>query len=224
MTTLTEPAAQVGQLPSLWELIVSGGPLMWPIGLCSVIAVAYAVERWLRLRRRYLGRENFARSLLDTLGSGGPEPALALCRTEPTPLARIMSTALESARSSRPEREKRVEDVATGEVRKMSANLRPLMIVYIVAPLLGLLGTVWGMIIAFATIAMKEGLGKPELLAAGVYQALVTTAAGLTIAIPTVVVYYYLRGKVEAFARRTEALYQQVDQRLPAGEAAHANS
>jgi biopolymer transport protein ExbB len=106
----------------------------------------------------------------------------------------------------------------------MSANLKPLLIVYIVAPLLGLLGTVWGLILAFATIATKQGLGKPELLANGVYQALVTTAAGLTVAIPTVILYYYLRGRVEGFARRTEALYTEFDQSLVPPEIVHAHS
>jgi len=186
---------------------------------CSVVALAYAVERWLALTRSKLGSERFARSVVDALKSNGAAAALELCRKEGTPLARILVTTLSNASATAAEREKRVEDVATDEVRKMSANLKPLLVVYVVAPLLGLLGTVWGLIIAFATIAMKQGLGKPELLANGVYQALVTTAGGLTVAIPTVIIYYYLKGKVEGFSRRTEALYTEVDQSLtiPAG-------
>ncbi len=177
------------------------------------------MERWLALTRSKLGSERFARSVVDALKSNGAAAALELCRKEGTPLARILVTTLSNASATAAEREKRVEDVATDEVRKMSANLKPLLVVYVVAPLLGLLGTVWGLIIAFATIAMKQGLGKPELLANGVYQALVTTAGGLTVAIPTVIIYYYLKGKVEGFSRRTEALYTEVDQSLtiPAG-------
>lgn len=204
-------APEPGALPSLWDLIVSGGPLMWPIGLCSVVALTYAFERWLRLRPGRLGNESFARSLVSAVATGGASQGLMLCRDATTPLARIMSAALKLAGARSEEREKRVEDVAADEVRRLSANLKPLMLVYLVAPLLGLLGTVWGMIQAFATIAMKQGLGKPELLASGVYQALVTTAAGLTIAIPTVVAYYLLKGRIERFARRTETLYLEVD-------------
>ena len=220
--TLVPQAAE--GLPSLWELTKSGGPIMWPIGACSVVAVAYAVERWLGLMSPRLGSERFGRQVLDTLRSGGIGAALETCKANRTPLARILETALRNSAASSAEREKRVEDVATDEVRRMSANLKPLLVVYIVAPLLGLLGTVWGLILAFATIATKEGLGKPELLANGVYQALVTTAAGLAVAIPTVTLYYYLKGRVDGFARRTEALYDEVDQSLAPPEIVHAHS
>lgn len=215
--------ADAGAMPSLWELIKSGGPIMWPIGVCSVVALAYAVERWFGLTRSKLGSERFAKAAVDTLKASGPSAALELCRQEGTPLARILITALSNASASSAAREKRVEDVASDEVRRLSANLKPLLVVYIVAPLLGLLGTVWGLIEAFATIAMKQGLGKPELLANGVYQALVTTAAGLTVAIPTVILYYYLKGRVDGFARRTEALYTEIDHSLTPPELAHAH-
>lgn len=223
---LASSAVQAGELPSLWELTVSGGPLMWPIGACSVVALAYAVERSLRLRSPLLGTERMARNVIAATRSSGSDSALELVREPKTPLARIFKIALANARAPRVEREKRVEDVATQEVRELAANLRPLMIVYIVAPLLGLLGTVWGMIEAFATIAMREGLGRPELLASGVYQALVTTAAGLTVAIPAVVVYYVLKGRVERFARRTEAWYDELDlvlESAPRAEVVHAH-
>jgi biopolymer transport protein ExbB len=208
-------APQTGVLPSLWELTKSGGPLMVPLGICSVVALAYAIERTLRTRAAALGSDTFARTVIQAVQSGGPAQGIVLCDATRTPLARVMRTALEHTSAGREEREKRVEDVATLEVRKLQAELRPLHLVYLVAPLLGLLGTVWGMILAFATIALRGGLGKPGLLAEGVYQALVTTAAGLAIAIPTVVVYTWLRARVERFARRTEALYIELDRGLP---------
>jgi biopolymer transport protein ExbB len=210
-------------MPSLWELTKSGGPLMWPIGAASVVALAYAFERWLALSRAKLGHDRFGRDVVEAAKSSGPSNALEVCKREATPLARILAVALTYASAAPDEREKRVEEVAGDEVRKLGANLRPLLVVYIVAPLLGLLGTVWGLIEAFATIAMKQGLGKPELLASGVYQALVTTAAGLTVAIPTVILYYYLKGRVEGFARRTESLYIELDSSLRAPAAVHAN-
>lgn len=187
---------------------------MWPIGVCSVIALTYAVERWLGLRAKHLGGATFDRSLVTALDTGGAAGGLAVCEADRSVLARIMSAALQRARATPAEREKHVEDVAGREVAKLTSNLKPLMIVYLVAPLLGLLGTVWGMIDAFATIAMQNALGKPEMLASGVYQALVTTAAGLTIAIPTVVAYYIFKARVDRFARRAETLYGEVDARL----------
>jgi len=213
------PAAASGALPSLWELIVSGGPLMWPLGLCSVIALAYVVERALRLRAAAIGSERFGLRVVEAARAGGREAGRQVAASEDTALARVLKAAFDHATRPRDEREKRVEDLATGEVKRMNAGLRPLMIVYLVAPLLGLLGTVWGLIVAFATVATQSGLGRPELLANGVYQALVTTAAGLAIAIPTVVAYYHFKARIERFARRVEALYgelEQLEERAPA--------
>lgn len=212
---ITNAAAQDAAMPSLWELTVSGGPLMVPLALCSVVALAYALERALRTRASVLGNEAFARSVLAAMQGGGPTQAALLCDAASTPLARVLKTALDHASAPRAEREKRVEDAATLEVKRLQSQLRPLHLVYLVAPLLGLLGTVWGMIGSFATIALRDGLGKPGMLAEGVYQALVTTAAGLAIAIPTVVVVTWLKGRIERFARRTEAVYAELDRGLP---------
>ena len=106
------------------------------------------------------------------------------------------------------------EDAAASEVRRLGSNLRPLLLVWLIAPLLGLLGTVWGMIEAFSQIALAQGLGKPELLAAGIYQALTTTAAGLAVSIPAIVAHHYLKGRIERFARSSEELYREVDDNL----------
>ena len=217
-------SAAGGSMPSLWELIASGGPLMWPLGLCSVIALAYMVERALRLRRSVLGTEQNGRRLVDTLRSGGTDAALALARSEATPQARIVAATLEHAALAPAEREKRIEDLAALEVRRLSGNLRPLMVIYVVAPLLGLLGTVWGLIEAFATVATKNALGRPDLLAAGVYQALVTTAAGLTIAIPAVIAYYHFKARIENFSRGVEHLYVEIDPLLVQREVPHAGA
>jgi biopolymer transport protein ExbB len=187
---------------------------MIPLGVCSVVALTFTIERSLRMRNKSLGSDTFARTLIQAVQNGGPEQAIPLCDATRTPLARVLRIALEHPKESREERERRVEDVATLEVRELQAQLRPLYLIYLVAPLLGLLGTVWGMIGAFATIALRGGLGKPGLLAEGVYQALVTTAAGLAIAIPTVVVYYWLKGRIERFARRTESWYHELDRGL----------
>ncbi len=201
-------------LPSLWELASSGGPLMWPIALCSVAALALAIERALSLRGARLGGRNLEHDVAVALRGGGPARAVERLARESTPLARILQSGVAADAGVR---ERRVEDQATHEVRRLHARLRPLLLVYLVAPLIGLLGTVWGMIEAFAAVAVQGGLGRPELLASGVYQALVTTAAGLSVAIPTLVVHQGLRARVERFARRTEAAWRAVDEALSAG-------
>ena len=202
-------------LDSLFDLVVSGGPLMIPLALCSVIALAFVVERWLRLSPGRLGGGGFARDLVAAVRDGGVPRGLALCEERRSkPLARIMSAALSRWNAPFLEREKSVEDAGTREVKQLAINLRPLVVITTIAPLLGLLGTVWGMILAFANIGLHEGMGKPEMLAYGISQALVTTAAGLAIAIPTQAAYFYLKSKVDRFARHSEELYDDVSKSL----------
>jgi biopolymer transport protein ExbB len=199
------------QLQSVFDMVVNGGPVMIPIALCSVIALAYIVERSVRLRDGELGSRSLGRRVLAALRSSGPDDALAVCAERPRPLTRILAAGLTRAGNGRLELEKAVEDAGVREVKRLSANLKPLVVVGMIAPLLGLLGTVWGMIEAFSSIALEGGLGRPELLASGISQALITTAAGLTIAIPTQAAYYWFKGRIERFARRAEDLYVELE-------------
>lgn len=203
-------AAPALQLDSLFDYIVAGGYFMWPIGLCSVIALMYVVERWLRLRPGLLGTERFGREVVTAVKAGGPAAALGVSEKGSTSLGRILATGLRLWNAPFVEREKAVEDAGAREVKLLSANLKPLVIVSNLAPLLGLLGTVWGLTIAFMSIATEGGLGKPEQLANGIAQALITTIAGLVVAIPALVAYYWLKAKVERLARLAESVYAEV--------------
>lgn len=221
---MNPPVQSTVTLDSLTEMLVSGGPLMVPIALCSVVALAYTIERALRLRRTALGLSELGGELVEVVRAGGAQRGLELCRAKPSPLARVMHTALSTWGAPVLEREKAVEDAGQREVRRLSAGLRPLVVVAAIAPLLGLLGTVWGMILAFSAIAQQAGLGRPELLADGIRQALVTTAAGLAIAIPTHAAYFWLKGRIERFARAAEDLYLQLGETLRGmAEAPHAH-
>ncbi len=202
------------QLDSLFDIALSGGPLMWPIACLSVVALAFVVERGVRLRDRELGSLPYARTILDALVAGGAARALEACEREPRPLGRILRSGLVRAQRPALEREKAVEDAGARELARLNARLRPLAIISVLAPLLGFLGTVFGMIQAFLEIAMKDGLGRPELLAAGISQALVTTAAGLCVAIPAQAAFFWFRGRVERFKRRTEDIYVELDETL----------
>ena len=209
-----QPAQDGATVESLYELIVAGGPLMIPIGLCSVVALAYASERWIRLRPAYLGTASFGRQVVAAVRDGGVAPALEMCESRRYPMARILAAGLKRAEAPFLDREKAVEDTAASEVKRLSSNLRPLLLVWLVAPLLGLLGTVWGMIEAFSNIALEQGIGRPEVLASGIYKALTTTAAGLSVAIPAIVLHHYLKGRIESFARRSEELYRELDEHV----------
>lgn len=217
-------AAEPLTLDSVFDMVLNGGPLMIPIALCSIVAVMYVVERSIRLRGNELGSAGYGKRILEVADARGPGDALRACEEDPRPLGRILGAALRRARGPLLEMEKAVEDAGYREVKRLGANLKPLVLVGMIAPLLGLLGTVWGMIEAFSSIAVNDGLGKPELLASGISQALITTAAGLTVAIPTQAAYYWFKGRIDRFVRRSEDLYLELEsllerERLPALEA-----
>ena len=207
---MSTPQESPLELQSVLDLILNGGPLMIPIALCSVISIAYIVERSIRLREGELGSKRFGRSILDTLASNGRAQALETCHSGAKPLGRILGAGLERESAPFVELEKAVEDAGAREVKRLNQNLKPLVVVALIAPLLGLLGTVWGMIEAFSNIALEDGLGKPELLASGISQALITTAAGLSVAIPTQAAHFWLRGRIDKFVRRTEDLFGEM--------------
>lgn len=209
-------------LQNLFDMVVAGGGLMIPIGLCSVIALGYIVERSIRLRGHKLGSAGFGTLLRDTVRDNGPVAGLTLCTENDTATARVLAAGLKRADAPWVEREKAVEDAGAREYDRLSANLKPLVVIGMIAPLLGLLGTVWGMIDAFANISTGEGLGNPESLAAGISVALVTTAAGLAVAIPTQAAYYYYRGRIDRFVRRTEDLYMDLSDLLTPSADRHA--
>jgi biopolymer transport protein ExbB len=214
--------ASTQPLQNLFDLVVAGGGLMIPIGICSVIALGYIVERSIRLRGNRLGSPSFGALLRDTVRDSGPDAGLALCTENDTAIARVLAAGLKRAEAPWVEREKAVEDAGAREYDRLSANLKPLVVIGMIAPLLGLLGTVWGMIDAFANISTGEGLGNPESLAAGISVALVTTAAGLAVAIPTQAAYYYYRGRIDRFVRRTEDLYMDLSDLLAPSADRHA--
>jgi len=224
LKTTEEAAAAVPvspQFDSLFDMILHGGPVMVPLGVCSVIAFAYALERSMRLNRIRLGTAGLAGRVAEAVRLGGTEGGLEICRERPTPLTRVLAEGLRSAARPLLEREKAVEDAGLREVKRLSANLRPLVVVGMIAPLMGLFGTVWGMIDAFSNIATQGGPGKPDILAAGISQALITTAAGLAIAIPTQAVYFWLKSRIDRFVRVAEDGYMAVNESL---ETVRANS
>lgn len=183
-------------------LILAGGPLnivfMSVLGLFSLAAVAVALERLVQTSRRRLLPAPLLTGLAELIRRGElhPQAYHELCHRHPSPLACVLQAGL--ARLGRPanEIEKAMEDTLAREVSQLRARIRPLSVIGSVVPLVGLLGTVVGMLEAFRT-ASTAGLGKAELLAKGIYLALETTVAGLVIAIPAMLAAAWLGARVE---------------------------
>ena len=180
---------------------------MIPLAIGSVLAVAIAAERFLGLRHDKVIPPAFIKGLRNAMSrdTTGTSNSLAYCKTTGGPVGDIFRAGMLRLSSGEEAVEKAIEDTAYREVDKLKRSLRGLAIIASVSPLLGLLGTVYGMISAFqdATIA---GMGKADMLAEGIYEALVTTAAGLTIAIPVLLVYQYLTTRVDALVDEIDEL------------------
>jgi len=202
------PPAAARKRLSVFELLERGGPVMYPIYACSILALAFAIERAVSLRRRAIVPPRFP-EMLRALVARRPikcEQVLAYCAANPSPPARILGAAVKRLHRPVPEIEKTIEDTGLKEARLMRRNTRVLMVVANVAPLLGFLGTVFGMIAAFQEVSAGQALGKAELLAVGIYEALVTTAAGLTVAIRALVAYLFFNAKIEKIVAELDAL------------------
>jgi len=183
---------------SLLELLRKGGVFMIPIGLCSLMGLAVVIERSVALRRKAIVPAGFVDGLKGVFAREADDPAegLAYCHTHDSPMARVAAAGIRKLRLDEESVENAIEDAGANEVAKLRRNLRMLYGVAAISPMLGLLGTIWGMIQAFQVASVK-GLGRATELATGIYEALVTTFGGLCVAIPALVFYYYFLGKIE---------------------------
>ena len=188
------------QVQSVWDFMVKGGPMMIPIALCSLAALAVIIERLLSLRRSRVIPPGFVDKVRVALNGtdGDPQTAMACCREDGSSIANVFLAGLKRLDHSEDQREKSIQEAGEWEVFKLRKYLRLLSVVATLAPVMGLLGTVFGMIKAFQTVAVSgEALGKTELLARGIYEALITTAAGLLLAIPVLIAYHWMVSKIE---------------------------
>jgi len=189
-----------------WMIILSskgfGMAFYIVLGLFSVFSLAVILERLTRLRRARVIPGKFVRRLRGLLSRKEDTVAnyRTLCDSSHSPISNILRAGLMRAGRPLPEVEKAMEDAAAREMATMRSRNRPLSVIGSVAPLVGLLGTVVGMIFAFR-VSSQAGLGKAELLAEGIYLALMTTAAGLSIAIPSLLFHAWFNAMAEKFMR-----------------------
>ncbi len=186
----------------MWEFMQKGGPIMWPILLCSVISFAIVIERLIRLKQEQIDTKSFMEQISKSLKRNKIMEALDLCERTGGPIANILKAGILKHDRPRAEVREAIEDASIHEVPRLERNLPVLATVAHVAPLLGLLGTVTGLVSAFQVIEVKASATNPVSpgdLAGGIWEALLTTVLGLCVAIPTYVAYNYLVSRVDGF-------------------------
>lgn len=186
----------------MFDFVMRGGVLMWPILLCSLISVAVILERVYAFYQARIKVPNISSRVKSLLKENKSSEAIKLCESVNDPLAHILAVGIRIRKRTIEEQEKIISRAGSKIIRQLQKNLGCLAIIGNVAPLLGLLGTVTGMIKAFMKIQELGGRVDASVLAGGIWEALITTAAGLTVAIPTVVVFHYFEGKVDDISAR----------------------
>lgn len=190
-----------------WEisamgLIISGGPIMVPILFSSIVALGIVISKLIYFNSINSDTLSLRQNVFALLKSNKAQEAIGLCDVNPSPVARILKAGILKSGCSREDIKEAMEDVSLFEIPKLENRFTALATIAHIAPLLGLLGTVTGMTRCFYTI--KELAGSltpvsPGDLAGGIGEALLTTVAGLTVAIPTFVVYNYLVSRANGF-------------------------
>jgi biopolymer transport protein ExbB len=187
----------------MWEIVRAGGPFMWPIVLCSVVAAAIILERlWTLQEQRVLPRD-LVRRVRQLVEADQISDKVIAALEQNSPLGRVLAAGLASRHRSREIMMERLEDAGRHVVHDLERFLNTLGTIASISPLLGLLGTVTGIIKSFN--ALQAGAaGDPRMLSGGIGEALIATAAGLCVAIPALIAYRYLRGRVEGFVLEME--------------------
>lgn len=188
------------------EILAKGGYLMIVILICSVAAVAVIVERFIRLRAEQIDTERFMNEIKGILEVSDVDKALRLCEDTRGPVAGLCREAILKYDREKHEIKEAVEDAAQHEIPRLSKNLNLLATIAHITPLLGLLGTVTGMIQAFQGVenTAVEGGFTVSMIAGGIWEALLTTAFGLSVAIVTYVAYSYLVSRLETLIGEME--------------------
>ncbi len=206
--TLAQPVAQAAPAAeslSFWELCVKGGFIMIPLALLLIVSIYVFIERWLAIRRADKDDNTFMIRIKDYILDGDPESAHTLCDRTNTPYSRLIAKGI--SRLGRPMNDVLVTIENTGniEVANLGKRLPWLATTAAGAPMLGFLGTVWGMVQAFYNLAKAGTSANIDVLAGGIYQALVTTVAGLVVGIVALFAYNYLVARINGVMNSLES-------------------
>ena len=199
-----------------WELLSTfekGGVMMYPILFSSILMLGIAIERLYNLRRKNVINSDFLKNVRSQWDWKDIKKTLQLCNTFDNSLSRILKVGVLRVGGKLDEIERAIEGAGQHEASLMNSNLRVLGAVANITPMMGLLGTVLGMIKAFNVISLS-GTGSPGLVASGISEALITTAAGMAVGIPALALYHYFRGKIDRYVFEMEEISFQLIEEL----------
>jgi biopolymer transport protein ExbB len=180
----------------MWEIVRAGGPLMWPIILCSITAAAIILERLWTLQDRRVLPQELPQKVWQLIEANQVNDKVIAALEQNSPLGKLLAAGLANRHRPREILMERLEDAGRHVVYELERYINTLGTIASVSPLLGLLGTVTGIIRSFNAI-QAGGMGDPRALSGGIAEALIATVAGLCVAIPSLIAYRYLRGRVE---------------------------
>jgi biopolymer transport protein ExbB len=207
-----ESAAAAISYKNLFDILKDGGPLMAPLFACSFITLVFVFERAISLRRGRVIPRPFVKRFMHQVRDGklDREAALELCQESGSPIAEVFGAAVRKWGRPSVELEQTLIDAGERVAGGLRRYVRVFNAVATISPLMGLLGTVFGMIRLFNAIATADAMGRTELLAAGISEALLTTAGGLLIAIPALCFYLFFVGRVERLLMAIDSLGQEL--------------
>lgn len=193
-----------------WDFLIKGGPVMWPLFLCAILSVTFMIERFVSISRSVRDNDGLLNQVRTLLNQGKVDEAIRLCQSAPGAVPQLVASAISSRHMDSDAIERAMEELAMRETPALYRNLWILDTIITLAPLLGLLGTVTGMIRAFHVVASASGLNAPTAITGGVAEALIATATGLAIAIVTLVGYNWLTERIKEIIADMEARATQI--------------
>jgi biopolymer transport protein ExbB len=194
----------------MWELMVKGGWIMWPILVCSLAAAALFLERVFHLHRAQIKSDDFLSGIYTIVNRGNMAEAVSICDQTPGPVAHMVRLALLHSDEQPEELKQTINKAGLGEVPRLEKNLGGLLTIAQITPLLGLLGTVIGLIRVFITMEQNAPLAGIGDLSGGIWQALVTTAVGICVSIPAFAGYNFLLSRVETITLNMEYAAEEI--------------
>ena len=203
-----DKTAEVGQTLTLHDMVSKGGVLIYILGFMSVVSVAFVIYFFVILRRAQVVPSALRDEVLDRIEAGQLSDARTACGYKPCAFAEVTVAAIDCVNATEKMDPFLLKDVIEGEGSRqamaLQSQIQYLLDIGVIAPMVGLLGTVFGMVHAFGVVALDLAKAKPMILAAGVAEALVNTAGGLIVGIPAMIFYAYFRGRASKLVAELE--------------------